>query len=124
MKKKVLIVEDNPLNMRLFSDLLKVADLDVIQVIDGMEALNRVIEHTPDLILMDIHLPGISGLDITRSIRQNEKVRHIPVIAVTAASANQNDEEAILGVGFNARILKPISVTDFLSKVKEFLQIS
>lgn len=124
MKKKVLIVEDNPLNMRLFSDLLKVADLDVIQVIDGMEALKRVVEHTPDLILMDIHLPGISGLDITRSIRQNEKVRHIPVIAVTAASADQNDEEAILGAGFNARILKPIAVADFLSKVKEFLQIS
>ncbi len=124
MKKKVLIVEDNPLNMRLFSDLLKVADMDVIQVVDGMEALNRVIEHAPDLILMDIHLPGISGVDITRSIRQNEKIRHIPIIAVTAASENQNDEEAILGAGFNARILKPIAVVDFLSKVKEFLQIS
>lgn len=124
MKKKVLIVEDNPLNMRLFSDILKVIDLDVIQVRDGMEALSRVVEHTPDLILMDIHLPGISGVDITRSIRQNEKVRHIPIIAVTAAPENEKSEDVISGAGFNARILKPIAVADFLSKVKEFLQIS
>lgn len=121
-KKIVLIVEDNPLNMRLFTDLLKtIPDVEVHQVDHSIEALDRIKEHSPDLILMDIHMPGLSGLDVTRSIRETEEVSSIPVIAVTAG--NKDDRENLLKVGFDDHILKPIVIPDFLSKVKEFLKI-
>src|SRR5579872_3770667 len=82
--KKVLIVEDNDLNMKLFNDLLEAHGYNTLQTRDGVEALQMAREHRPDLILMDIQLPEVSGLEVTKWIKEDEELRSIPVIAVTA----------------------------------------
>ena len=116
----VLIVEDNDLNMKLFHDLLEAHGYNTIQTKDGMEALSLAREHTPDLILMDIQLPEVSGLEVTKWIKEDETLKSIPVIAVTAF-AMKGDEEKIREGGCEAYIAKPISVENFLNTVKEFL---
>jgi|TARA_R100000149_G_scaffold63516_1_gene34537 two-component system cell cycle response regulator DivK len=118
--KTVLIVEDNDLNMKLFHDLLEAHGYNTIQTKDGMEALSLAREHTPDLILMDIQLPEVSGLEVTKWIKEDETLKSIPVIAVTAF-AMKGDEEKIREGGCEAYIAKPISVENFLNTVKEFL---
>ena len=120
MSKKVLIVEDNELNMKLFHDLLEANGYRTIQTRNGMEALALAREHHPDLILMDIQLPEVSGLDVTRWIKEDETIRHIPVIAVTAF-AMKGDEERIRGGGCEAYLSKPISVMKFIETVRHFL---
>jgi two-component system cell cycle response regulator DivK len=118
--KKVLIVEDNDLNMKLFNDLLEAHGYDTLQTRDGVEALRLAREHRPDLILMDIQLPEISGLEVTKWLKEDDNLRAIPVIAVTAF-AMKGDEEKIRGGGCEAYIAKPISVTGFLRTVERFL---
>ena len=118
--KTVLIVEDNDLNMKLFHDLLEAHGYNTIQTKDGMEALSLAREHSPDLILMDIQLPEVSGLEVTKWIKEDEALKLIPVIAVTAF-AMKGDEEKIREGGCEAYIAKPISVENFLNMVKEFL---
>ena len=118
--KTVLIVEDNDLNMKLFHDLLEAHGYNTIQTKDGMEALSLAREHSPDLILMDIQLPEVSGLEVTKWIKEDETLKSIPVIAVTAF-AMKGDEEKIREGGCEAYIAKPISVENFLNMVKEFL---
>ena len=118
--KKVLIVEDNDLNMKLFDDLLSIHGYETIRVRDGMMALPLAREHLPDLILMDIQLPDISGLDVTKWIKEDEGLKHIPVIAVTAF-AMKGDEEKILGGGCEDYIAKPISVTQLIETVQRYL---
>jgi two-component system cell cycle response regulator DivK len=118
--KTVLIVEDNDLNMKLFHDLLEAHGYNTIQTKDGMEALRLAREHSPDLILMDIQLPEVSGLEVTKWIKEDETLKSIPVIAVTAF-AMKGDEEKIREGGCEAYIAKPISVENFLKTVKEFL---
>jgi len=118
--KTVLIVEDNDLNMKLFHDLLEAHGYNTIQTKDGMEALSLAREHSPDLILMDIQLPEVSGLEVTKWIKEDEALKSIPVIAVTAF-AMKGDEEKIREGGCEAYIAKPISVENFLNMVKEFL---
>ncbi|WP_339632727.1 response regulator [uncultured Sneathiella sp.] len=118
--KTVLIVEDNDLNMKLFHDLLEAHGYNTIQTKDGMEALGLAREHSPDLILMDIQLPEVSGLEVTKWIKEDETLKSIPVIAVTAF-AMKGDEEKIREGGCEAYVAKPISVENFLSTVKEFL---
>jgi two-component system cell cycle response regulator DivK len=118
--KKVLIVEDNDLNMKLFNDLLEAHGYDTLQTRDGVEALRLAREHRPDLILMDIQLPEISGLEVTKWLKEDDDLRAIPVIAVTAF-AMKGDEEKIRGGGCEAYIAKPISVASFLSTVERFL---
>lgn len=120
MSKTVLIVEDNELNMKLFHDLLDASGYVTLQTRDGMEALELARTHHPDLILMDIQLPEISGLEITRRLKEDGELRNIPVIAVTAF-AMKGDEEKILNGGCEAYIAKPISVMHFLDTVKKFL---
>ncbi len=120
MTKKILIVEDNELNMKLFSDLLEAHSYETIQTRDGLEALDLAREHKPDLILMDIQLPEVSGLEVTKWIKEDDELRHIPVVAVTAF-AMKGDEEKIREGGCEAYIAKPISVTDFLETVRRFL---
>lgn len=119
MGKKVLIVEDNELNMKLFSDLLEAHKYITIQTRDGMAALDLAREHQPDLILMDIQLPEVSGLEVTKWLKEDEELRSIPVIAVTAF-AMKGDEEKIREGGCEAYIAKPISVGHFLETVKQF----
>jgi len=118
--KTVLIVEDNELNMKLFHDLLEAHGYNTLQTKDGMEALSLAREHNPDLILMDIQLPEVSGLEVTKWIKEDETLKSIPVIAVTAF-AMKGDEEKIREGGCEAYIAKPISVEGFLNTVKEFL---
>ncbi len=120
MSKTVLIVEDNELNMKLFSDLLDAHGYDTIQTKDGMEALVLAREHHPDLILMDIQLPEVSGLEITKWIKEDDDLKSIPVVAVTAF-AMKGDEEKIREGGCEAYIAKPISLQLFLDTVKQFL---
>jgi len=120
MRKKVLIVEDNDLNMKLFNDLLVAHGYGTLQTRDGIEALALARQHHPDLILMDIQLPEVSGLQVTQWIKKDDDLRAIPVIAVTAF-AMKGDEEKIRDGGCEAYIAKPISVASFLSTVERFL---
>jgi two-component system cell cycle response regulator DivK len=119
--KTVLIVEDNELNMKLFHDLMEAHGYNILQTRDGMEALKLARQHRPDLILMDIQLPEVSGLEVTKWIKEDDDLRSIPVIAVTAF-AMKGDEEKILQGGCEAYIAKPISVAQFLSTVERFLR--
>jgi two-component system, cell cycle response regulator DivK len=118
--KRVLIVEDNDLNMKLFNDLLEAHGYSTLQTKDGVEALRMAREHRPDLILMDIQLPEISGLEVTKWLKEDDDLRAIPVIAVTAF-AMKGDEEKIRDGGCEAYIAKPISVASFLRTVERFL---
>ena len=118
--KKVLIVEDNDLNMKLFNDLLEAQGYHTLQTRDGVEALKIARQHRPDLILMDIQLPEISGLEVTKWLKEDDELRSIPVIAVTAF-AMKGDEEKIRSGGCEAYIAKPISVASFLRTVERFL---
>ena len=118
--KTILVVEDNELNMKLFRDLLEVQGYRVLQTRDGMEALKLARHHRPDLILMDIQLPGVSGLEVTKWIKDDITLRAIPIIAVTAF-AMKGDEEKIRRGGCEAYMAKPISVVSFLKTVEQFL---
>jgi two-component system cell cycle response regulator DivK len=120
MAKKVLVVEDNDINMKLFHDLLEAHGHEVLEARDGMEALKLARSHLPDLIVMDIQLPEVSGLDVTKWIKEDDALIAIPVIAVTAF-AMKGDEEKIREVGCEAYIAKPISVPNFLETVGKFL---
>ena len=120
MTKSVLVVEDNDLNMKLFHDLLEAQGYDVLQTRDGMEAIKIAREHMPDLILMDIQLPEVSGLEVTKWLKEDESLRTIPVVAVTAF-AMKGDEEKIREGGCEAYIAKPISVTNFLETVAKYM---
>jgi two-component system cell cycle response regulator DivK len=121
MSKTILIVEDNELNMKLFNDVLQAHGYKTIQTRDGMDALRLTKENRPDLILMDIQLPEVSGLEVTKWIKADKEIRDIPVIAVTAF-AMKGDEEKIRQGGCEAYIAKPISITNFLGTIKQFLQ--
>jgi two-component system cell cycle response regulator DivK len=115
--KTILIVEDNELNMKLFHDLLEAHGYATLQTKDGNEALKLAREHHPNLILMDVQLPTVSGLDVTRWIKSDASIRHIPVIAVTAF-AMKGDEEKILECGCEAYIAKPISIANFMEVIE------
>src|SRR5688572_18637969 len=120
MTKTVLIVEDNELNMKLFHDLLDAHGYRTLQTRNGMDALRIARERRPDLILMDIQLPEISGLEVTRWLKDDEDLRDIPIIAVTAF-AMKGDEERIRQGGCEAYISKPISIGTFLETVRRYL---
>lgn len=118
--KRVLIVEDNELNMKLFHDLLEAHGYQTIQTRNGRDALKLARQHKPDLVLMDIQLPEVSGLEVTRWIKDDAELRSIPVVAVTAY-AMKGDEERIRQGGCEAYISKPISVLGFIETVREFI---
>lgn len=120
LPKKVLIVEDNDLNMKLFNDLLEAHGYNTLQTKDGMEALRMARQHLPDLILMDIQLPEVSGLEVIKWLKEDDNLSAIPVIAVTAF-AMKGDEEKIRNGGCEAYIAKPISVSNFMRTVERFL---
>jgi two-component system cell cycle response regulator DivK len=121
LAKTVLIVEDNELNMKLFHDLLEAHGYDIVGTCDGTGVLELARAHRPDLILMDIQLPKVSGLEVTRWIKNDPELRRIPVVAVTAF-AMRGDEERILQGGCEAYLSKPISVAKFMETVRRFLQ--
>ncbi len=120
MSKTILIVEDNELNMKLFNDLLEAHGYATLQTRDGMEALKIAREKVPDLIVMDIQLPEVSGLEVTKWLKEDERLKAIPVIAVTAF-AMKGDEEKIREGGCEDYIAKPISVMKFIETVQKHL---
>jgi len=120
MSKTILIVEDNDLNMKLFNDLLQAHGYNTLQTMDGRDVLKIVEEKHPDLILMDIQLPEISGLEVTKMLKADDDLKDIPVIAVTAF-AMKGDEEKIREGGCEGYIAKPISVPTFLDTIAKFL---
>jgi len=119
-RKTVLIVEDNELNMKLFHDLLDAHGYVTLQTRSGMDALEIARAERPDLILMDIQLPEVSGLEVTRWLKDDEDLHAIPVIAVTAF-AMKGDEERIRRGGCEAYISKPISVGMFIDTIRQFI---
>ncbi|HPD82886.1 MAG: response regulator [Alphaproteobacteria bacterium] len=120
MSKTVLIVEDNELNMKLFHDLLEAHGIGTLETRNGKDVMNIAREKAPDLILMDIQLPEISGLDVTRMMKADEDLKSIPIIAVTAF-AMKGDEEKIRESGCEDYISKPISVVGFIEVIKKYL---
>ena len=120
LRQRVLIVEDNDLNMKLFNDLLVAHGYDTLQTKDGVEALALARQHRPDLILMDIQLPEVSGLEVTKWIKEDKSLSMIPIIAVTAF-AMKGDREKMRDGGCEDYIAKPISVASFLRTVERFL---
>jgi two-component system cell cycle response regulator DivK len=120
MSKTVLIVEDNELNMKLFHDLLEAHGINTIETKDGHAVLELAREHKPDLILMDIQLPEVSGLDVTKWLKDDDELKSIPVVAVTAF-AMKGDEQKIREGGCEDYISKPISVSNFLEVINTYL---
>ena len=123
MPKKVLVVEDNELNMKLFNDLLEANGYQVIQTRDGLSALELARQHRPDLILMDIQLPEVSGIEVTKWLKEDDDLRAIPVIAVTAF-AMKRDEQEIREVVCGAYSSKPISAVSFRQTSYSYLRKS
>lgn len=121
MPGKVLIVEDNELNMKLFNDLLEAHGYSTVQTASGLDTLTLAREHKPDLILLDVQLPEISGLEVAEQLKADDGLKHIPIIAVTAF-AMKGDEEKILSGGCEAYIAKPISVATFIQAIQKVLK--
>lgn len=120
MAKTVMIVEDNELNMKLFDDLLAANGYKTVKTRDGRDLVALVRASKPDLILMDIQLPEVSGLDLTRELKGHADLKSIPVVAVTAF-AMKGDEEKIREGGCEDYIAKPISISQFLEVVQKYL---
>lgn len=120
MRNKVLIVEDNELNMKLFEDLLSAHGYLTFKTRDGRHVLELAREHKPDLIIMDIQLPEVSGLEVTRWLKAEADLKNIPIVAVTAF-AMKGDEEKIRQGGCEDYISKPIAIGDFIQIVQKYL---
>lgn len=118
--KRIMVVEDNDLNRRLFCDVLKANGFDVDPVADGDSVLETARANNPDLIIMDIQLPGISGVDLIAAAKQEAGLKNIPVLAVTAFAA-KGDEERIRAAGASGYLSKPVSIMPFMNAVRELL---
>jgi two-component system cell cycle response regulator DivK len=119
--KRILIVEDHELNMKLLNDLLEAHGYEILQAREGLVAVHLARQHLPDLILMDVQLPDISGLEATRLLKADEQTKAIPIVAVTAF-AMAGDKQRTLDSGCDAYVAKPIMVRDFLRLVEELLE--
>ena len=115
--KKVLVVEDNELNMKLFCDLLDAFGFQTVESRDGLKAVDLARQHKPDLIIMDIQLPEVSGLDLTRWIKDDTSINKIPIMAVTAFAMRQ-DERLVREAGCEAYMSKPIQMMPFIDTVR------
>lgn len=122
MTQNILIVEDNELNMKLFNDLLEAHGYNTLQSRNGMEAFELARQHRPNLVLMDIQLPEVSGLEVIKWLKEDDELCKIPVIAVTAF-AMKGDEDRIREAGCEAYLSKPISVANFLDVVAQHLPV-
>lgn len=115
----VLIAEDNETNMKLFRDVLEAKGYQPLEAETGERALELVAEHVPDLVLMDIQLPGIDGIEALRRLRADERTASVPVLALTA-QAMRGDRERFLAAGFDGYISKPIDIVEFVSTVRRY----
>jgi two-component system, cell cycle response regulator DivK len=121
----VLVVEDNDMNMQLVEYLLEEGGYSIVKATSGEEALkltrNGELQHEPDLILMDIHLPGMDGLSVVREMKANERTKKIPILALTA-HAMRGDRDRFLDAGCDGYISKPIDVKTFISSIEQYLR--
>jgi len=117
---RILIIDDNPVNLRLASDVLEAADFDIIQAVDAEQAQRILINVIPDLILMDIALPGMDGLTFTRKLKADSRLRPVPIVALTASAMKGDDRKAI-DAGCAGYITKPIDTREFPRLVRSFL---
>lgn len=120
LKEKILIVEDNPQNMRLIEMTLRAREYTLLQATDGEEALEVAIRECPDLIMMDVQLPKMDGLEVTRRLRQMPAFDHIPILALTAF-AMKGDEEKCLSAGCDAYLSKPVNTRDLPDRIAKML---
>jgi two-component system cell cycle response regulator DivK len=117
-REQVLVVEDNEKNMKLFRDVLQAAGYHTLEATTGARAVELATEHAPELVLMDIQLPDIDGVEALGRLRENERTASIPVLALTA-QAMDGDRERFVGAGFDGYISKPVNIAGFLATVKE-----
>ena len=123
MAKRVLVVEDNELNLKLFCDLLRAHGYEPEPVKDAREALSRAAVFAPDIVIMDIQMPHITGLELIEAIRRDVHLRRIPILAVTAY-AGKGDEDRIREAGADAYVAKPISLMKFIEVVGRLAEIA
>lgn len=119
--KRVMVVEDNDLNRKLFRDVLQANGYEVASVSDGFEVIQTAKKFSPDLIIMDIQLPGISGIDLIQSASEDSVLRKVPILAVTAFAA-KGDEERIVSAGASGYLSKPVSIVPFMSTVNALIK--
>ena len=120
MTYMILVVEDNERNLKLLRDVLEYAGYDVRVARTGEDGVTLAVKEPPDLVLMDLQLPGIDGMEALRRLRESPRTADIPVVAVTAQAMKQ-DRERALDAGFNGYVEKPISVRAFPDQVRRFL---
>ena len=116
---RVLVVEDNERNMKLFRDVLEASGYRTLEATTGAGAVQLVIEHRPDLVLMDIHLPDIDGVEALGRLRADERTASVPVLALTA-QAMEGDRERFLAAGFDGYLSKPVNIADLVATVKSY----
>lgn len=120
MSNRILVVEDNEMNMQLFEYLLEESGFEIIKATTGEEALKLANESRPDLILMDIHLPGMDGLSVVRELKAGGEMEGVPILALTA-HAMRGDKDRFLQAGCDGYISKPIDVKTFIPSIQQFL---
>jgi two-component system, cell cycle response regulator DivK len=116
--RRVLVVEDNEKNMKLFRDVLGATGYEILEAASGEAAIAVAVERAPDLVLMDIQLPDIDGLEALRRLRADERTAAVPVLALTA-QAMQGDRERFLDAGFDGYLSKPVDVPELIRTVRE-----
>jgi two-component system, cell cycle response regulator DivK len=116
---QVLVVEDNERNMRLFRDVLQASGYRTLEATTGERAVELVFEHRPDLVLMDIQLPDIDGVQALERLRADDRFASVPVLALTA-QAMEGDRERFLAAGFDGYLSKPVDIPDFVATVKRY----
>ena len=120
MPKTILVVEDNAMNMKLFCEILEGMGVTSLCAPDGQTGLDLALNQRPDLILLDMQLPDISGLDVAQIIKANSDIKHIPIIAVTA-SVMKGDEERIMASGCDVYVSKPVQIAEFMRVIRQVL---
>ena len=118
---QVLVVEDNERNMKLFRDVLQASGFRTLEATTGERAVELVFEHRPDLVLMDIQLPDIDGIEALHRVRADERFASVPVLALTA-QAMEGDRERFLAAGFDGYLSKPVDIADFVATVKRYCE--
>jgi two-component system cell cycle response regulator DivK len=121
MSKRILVVEDQEDNRRIMRDLLSASGFESMEAVTGDQGLEMAEREVPDLILMDIQLPGLDGYEVTRRIKANPALRHIPIIAVTSYALSGDDQKAF-AAGCNGYVTKPFSPKQLLAKIREYLK--
>ncbi len=119
-KAKILIVEDNPVNLELFMDVLEMEGYSCLSAAKGEEAIEIAGKENPDLVLLDIQLPGMDGMTVERTLRSSDNTKHLKIIALTA-HAMKGDKEMFLGEGFDGYIAKPIKIKEFIEEIKGYI---